>query len=82
VAGLVLYHATAKGTRSSDYPCAPSDEEHASWIEQIRARWGQTEFAAADLRPSSATTVVRGELGRFRGRELDTAGDGFFAGTS
>ena len=47
---------------------------------------GSTEKARAARRPragascSSATTrIVRRELLRFRGRELDTAGDGFFA---
>ena len=45
---------------------------------------GSTERAAAlgdrawrDLLP--ATTLVRRELARFRGEEIDTAGDGFFA---
>jgi len=62
VAGLVLYHATAKGTRSPDYPWALSDDEYGRWIEQIRTRWGQTDFAAADLREFAPTFADDPEL--------------------
>lgn len=50
VAGLVVYNPVAKGVRSPDYPWAWSEEHHAQWIDQIRTRWGDRDFAAEDLR--------------------------------
>jgi class 3 adenylate cyclase len=57
VAGLAIYQPLAKGVRSHDYPWAPSEEEAAAWIEQIRGHWGETEFAASDLRRYAPTVA-------------------------
>lgn len=51
VAGLVLYDAIAKGVRSPDYPWAAfSQVEFEEWLEEIRTRWGERDFATRDLR--------------------------------
>src|SRR5437763_678333 len=62
VAGLAVYNPVAKGVRSPDYPWAWSDEEHGRWIEQIRTRWGDRDFAAADLREYAPTVADDQEM--------------------
>jgi class 3 adenylate cyclase/alpha-beta hydrolase superfamily lysophospholipase len=62
VAGLVVYAPVAKGVRSPEYPWAWSEEEHARWIEQIRTRWGDRDFAAEDLRQYAPTVADDPEM--------------------
>jgi class 3 adenylate cyclase len=62
VAGLVVYQPVAKGVRSPDYPWAPSEEECAAWIEQIRKHWGERDFAAEDLRRFAPTVADDPEM--------------------
>ncbi len=62
VAGLAVYNPVAKGVRSPDYPWAWSEEEHGRWIEQIRTRWGDREFAAEDLRGYAPTVADDPEM--------------------
>jgi hypothetical protein len=92
--GLVLFDPQIKGIRSADYPWAQTEDEwrrQLANVERVLATIlftdivGSTELAArfgdsawrAILERHHA--IVRGELARFHGRELDTAGDGFFA---
>lgn len=49
VAGLVLFDPTAKGRRTADYPWAWSDEEWRARLDEIRDRWGRTDFLDACL---------------------------------
>jgi class 3 adenylate cyclase len=62
VAGLAVYNPVAKGVRSKDYPWAWSEEEFVRWIEQIRTRWGDREFAAEDLREYAPTIADDPEM--------------------
>jgi class 3 adenylate cyclase/alpha-beta hydrolase superfamily lysophospholipase len=62
VAGLAVYNPVAKGVRSQDYPWAWSEEEFGRWIEQIRTRWGDREFAAEDLREYAPTIADDPEM--------------------
>ena len=64
VAGLALYNPVAKGIRSPDHQWARfrSEEELERRIEQIRARWGQRDFAAEDLREFAPTLAEDPEM--------------------
>lgn len=43
-AGLVLFDPQVKGTRSTDYPWAPTEEEWRTRLAALRASWGEREF--------------------------------------
>ena len=43
-AGLVLFDPTVKGTRSADYPWAPTDDEWRERLAALRAGWGERSF--------------------------------------
>ena len=54
VEGLVLVDPSARGSRSTDYPWAPSDGEWERMIEEVEARWGEREYhEQADSRGQS-----------------------------
>jgi class 3 adenylate cyclase len=86
-AGLVLFDPRVKGTRSADYPWAPTEDEWRTRLAAVRAGWGEREFledlcrewapeVAADdgfrdwfvasmrrsLSPSAAVTAFRTEM--------------------
>jgi class 3 adenylate cyclase len=42
--GLVLFDPRAKGTQSTDYPWAETDEEWRSRLAGVRAGWGERSF--------------------------------------
>ena len=46
-AGLVLFDPRVKGTRSPDYPWAPTEEEWRERLGAVRARWGERGFLEA-----------------------------------
>jgi class 3 adenylate cyclase/pimeloyl-ACP methyl ester carboxylesterase len=43
-AGLVLIVPSARGTRSADYPWAPTEEEWRHRLAEIRERWGRRDY--------------------------------------
>jgi class 3 adenylate cyclase len=43
-AGLVLFNPEVKGTRSSDYPWAPTEEEWRERLAGVRADWGKRDY--------------------------------------
>src|SRR5687768_14540300 len=43
-AGLVLFDPRPKGTQSSDYPWAPTEQEWRARLAAVRARWGERRF--------------------------------------
>ncbi|HZS30992.1 MAG TPA: adenylate/guanylate cyclase domain-containing protein [Gaiellaceae bacterium] len=43
-AGLVFFDPQVKGTRASDYPWAPSEEEWRERLTAIRSGWGERAF--------------------------------------
>ncbi len=43
-AGLVLFDPRVKGTRSSDYPWAPTEEEWREQLAVVRAGWGERSY--------------------------------------
>ncbi len=43
-AGLVLFDPRVKGTRSPDYPWAPTEEEWRERLSGVRAGWGERSF--------------------------------------
>ena len=43
-AGLVLFAPRVKGTRSDDYPWAPTEEEMRRQIATVRAGWGERSY--------------------------------------
>jgi class 3 adenylate cyclase len=43
-AGLVLFDPTVKGTRSSDYPWSPTEEEWRERLAGVRAGWGERGY--------------------------------------
>jgi len=43
-AGLVLFDPTVKGTRSSDYPWSPTEEEWRERLTGVRAGWGERGY--------------------------------------
>jgi class 3 adenylate cyclase len=43
-AGLVLFDPTVKGTRSPDYPWAPTEEEWRERLAGVRAGWGERGY--------------------------------------
>src|SRR5437764_6854939 len=49
-AGLVLLEPSVRGTGSSDYPWAPTEEEWRRRLASVREGWGQREFFAELLR--------------------------------
>ncbi|MFY9578194.1 MAG: adenylate/guanylate cyclase domain-containing protein [Gaiellaceae bacterium] len=49
-AGLALLEPSVRGTGSSDYPWAPSEEEWRRRLASVRDGWGQREFFAELLR--------------------------------
>src|SRR5438067_3416058 len=49
-AGLVLLEPSVRGTGSSDYPWAPSEEEWRQRLASVREGWGQRRFFAELLR--------------------------------
>ncbi|HEY2938029.1 MAG TPA: adenylate/guanylate cyclase domain-containing protein [Gaiellaceae bacterium] len=56
-AGLALYNPVVKGTWSSDFPWAPTEEEHRAGLADLGARWGSDELAeehVRQIRPSHA----------------------------
>lgn len=46
-AGLVLFDPRVKGTRSPDYPWAPTEEEWRVQLGAVRAGWGERAFLEA-----------------------------------
>ena len=61
-----------KPSASSPRFCSPTSSVRRSWRQEL----GDTAWRELLERHHA---IVRRELARFRGRELDTAGDGFFA---
>jgi len=56
-AGLVLFDPRVKGTRTADYPWAPTEEEWRAELAGVRAGWGERPFLeklARDLAPEVA----------------------------
>jgi class 3 adenylate cyclase len=43
-AGLVLFDPRVKGTRSADYPWAPTEDEWRTRLAELRDRWGERGF--------------------------------------
>ena len=43
-AGLVLFDPTIRGTRTTDYPWAPTEEEWRERLEAVRHGWGERRF--------------------------------------
>jgi DNA-binding SARP family transcriptional activator/pimeloyl-ACP methyl ester carboxylesterase len=41
VLGLILYGTSAKGSRSSDYPLALTEEQYAKWLDWLWEVWGK-----------------------------------------
>lgn len=41
VQGLILYGTLAKGMRSTDYPWALTEQQHAQWLEWLISVWGK-----------------------------------------
>ena len=55
--GLVLIDPRMKGTRSSDYPWAPTEEEWREQLAEVRAGWGERTYLerlAAEWAPEAA----------------------------
>jgi class 3 adenylate cyclase len=50
VAALALYNPSAKGTWSPDYPFAPTEEEWARELDEVKEQWGQRGFLEEFLR--------------------------------
>lgn len=42
--GLVLFDPTVKGTRSADYPWAPTEEEWRQRLADVRGGWGERDY--------------------------------------
>ena len=56
-AGLMLLDPEVRGTRSSEYPWAPTEEEWRDRLREIRSRWGERDYLEARVRdwiPSKA----------------------------
>ena len=56
-AGLMLLDPEVRGTRSADYPWAPTEEEWRDRLREIRSRWGEREYLEDRVRawiPSKA----------------------------
>ena len=49
-AGLVLLDPSVRGTATSDYPWAPSQEDWRRRLAEVRAGWGRRDFFEALLR--------------------------------
>lgn len=43
-AGLVLFDPRVKGTRSPDYPWAPTEEQWRDRLAAVRAGWGERSY--------------------------------------
>jgi class 3 adenylate cyclase len=43
-AGLIIFDPQAKGTRSDDYPWAPTEDEWRERLAAVRAGWGERSF--------------------------------------
>jgi pimeloyl-ACP methyl ester carboxylesterase len=63
-AGLVLFDPTVKGTRSTDYPWAPTEDDWREQLGRVRARWGERDYLES-LRPRlpRTTTSATGSCG-------------------
>ena len=59
-AGLVLFDPTVKGTRSADYPWAPTEEEWRQRLAGVRSGWGERGFLE-DLAGEWAPEVAEDE---------------------
>ena len=53
VEGLVLVDPSARGSRSTEYPWAPSDGEWERMIEEVEARWGEREYHEQGIREAN-----------------------------
>jgi len=73
-AGLVLFDPRVKGTRSSDYPWAPTPEERQGFYDQIEQDWG----GVVDLGNLAPSLVGNQQFGRHAqaAGDADTAGSG------
>src|SRR5918996_1134666 len=43
-AGLPLLEPQVRGTRTVDYPWAPTEDEWRDWLREVRTGWGDREF--------------------------------------
>jgi class 3 adenylate cyclase len=43
-AGLIIFDPQVKGTRSDDYPWAPTEEEWREQLAAVRAGWGERDY--------------------------------------
>ncbi len=59
-AGLVCFDPQVKGTRTSDYPWASSEEDWREWLAAIRNGWGERPFLE-DLAREWAPEVAEDE---------------------
>ena len=59
-AGLVLFDPRMRGTRSADYPWAPTEEEWREQLAAVRAGWGERGY----LERPRARVGARGGRGR------------------
>jgi pimeloyl-ACP methyl ester carboxylesterase len=66
---LVLYGSYARRAWAPEHPAGRTEQEWREMVDTIEKGWGDPGGLA----------LTRRELARFRGREVDTAGDGFFA---
>ena len=49
----MLVDPSGRGSRSTDYPWAPSDEEWERTIEEVERRWGEHEYHEHSLREAN-----------------------------
>ncbi|MGH2594711.1 MAG: hypothetical protein ACRDH7_01965 [Actinomycetota bacterium] len=84
-AGLIAYGSTARDLWARDYPFGDMPEKVEAEIVELEQAWGTEDLAASigDQAWARLVTehhrIVRGHLARYRGNEMDTAGDGFYA---
>ena len=65
VSGLVLYAATACGSRQPDYPWQWSDQEWDSYLDEVQHQWGTAAYAGRTLAYFNPSVADDGRIERW-----------------
>jgi pimeloyl-ACP methyl ester carboxylesterase len=65
VSGLVLYAATACGSRQPDYPWQWSDEDWDEYLDQVQRQWGTATYASKTLAFFNPSVADDGRIERW-----------------